>query len=359
MVNNSNNNNNSNNLSQGPSSPRYLVCVTGAAGFIASHLIKQLLEKGYHVRGTVRNLQKKDNYQHLINLPFANERLELLEANLTEEGSFDKAISGCEGVFHTASPFYFKNIKDPQKEMIEPAVFGTLNVLKSCKANPSVKRVIVTSSVAAVMLGDYQENHVFTEADWSDVEFLQQTQQWYLLSKTLSERACWDFYEKEAKDSFTFATINPSMVLGPLLQPSLNTSNELILQLIDGTRKKVANILMNFVDVRDVADSHIKVYENDQATGRFICNSRASSWINVCDTLRECIPNAHFVKKIPTVVTGFSSGDRPNALGFGKLDTQKLKSLGVKFRLLEEMLVDTVQSLEDHHFLPKNIPSSL
>ena len=333
------------------------VCVTGSAGFIASHLIKQLLEKGYHVKGTVRNLQKKENYQHLIDLPFANDRLELVEADLMVEGSFDQAIRDCEGVFHTASPFYFKNIKDPQKEMIEPAVFGTLNVLKSCRRTSSVKRVIVTSSIAAVMLGDFPENHVFTEADWSNSELLEQTQQWYLLSKTLSERACWEYYEKEGKNSFSFATINPSMVLGPLLQSSLNTSNELILHLIDGTRKNVSNVLMNFVDVRDVADSHIKVYENNQASGRFICNSCSSSWINVCDTLRECIPDSHFGRKIPTVVSGFKAGDRPKAIGYGRLDTQKLKSLGVKFRLLEEMLVDTVQSLEDQHFL--SVTSSL
>jgi len=334
-----------------------VVCVTGGAGFIASDLIKQLLARGYHVKGTVRNLQKKENYQHLLALPFANDRLELVEADLMTEGSFDQAIKDCEGVFHTASPFYFKNIKDPQKEMIEPAVFGTLNVLKSCKRTPSVKRVIVTSSIAAVMLGEFTENHIFTEADWSNAELLEQTQQWYLLSKTLSERACWDYYEKEGKSSFSFAVINPSMVLGPLLQSSLNTSNELILRLIDGTRKNVPNVLMNFVDVRDVADSHIKVYENTKATGRFICNSCSSSWINVCDTLRECVPYSHIARKIPIVVAGCKPGDRPKAVGYGKFDTQKLKSLGVKFRLLEEMLVDTVQSLEDHHFL--SVTSSL
>ncbi|KAK4278711.1 hypothetical protein QN277_016519 [Acacia crassicarpa] len=127
-----------------------VVCVTGASGFIASWLVKLLLLRGYTVKATVRDPNDSKKVQHLLELEGARERLSLMKADLLEEGSFDSAVEGCEGVFHTASPVSV-DVKDPQTELIDPALKGTLNVLKSCAKSPSLKRVVLTSSIATML----------------------------------------------------------------------------------------------------------------------------------------------------------------------------------------------------------------
>jgi len=125
------------------------ICVTGASGFIASHLVRELMEKGYNVKGTVRDLSHPEKYSFLTSLPKADQHLELVESELLTSGSYDHAVRGCEYVIHTASP-YFLDVKDPQQDLVDPAVKGTLNVLKSCEISKQVKKVIITSSVAAI-----------------------------------------------------------------------------------------------------------------------------------------------------------------------------------------------------------------
>ncbi|KAH7679260.1 Cinnamyl-alcohol dehydrogenase protein [Dioscorea alata] len=209
-----------------------VVCVTGASGYIASWLVKLLLDRAYTVKATVRDLGGPKKTEHLRALDGASERLQLFKANLLEEGSFDAAVDGCECVFHTASPFYYAPV-DPQAEFIDPAVKGTLNVLGSCVKISSIKRVVVTSSVAAVLFnGRPRTPDVIVDETWfSDAEFCERGKMWYLLSKTLAEESAWKF----SKDNgIEIVTINPSMVIGPLLQPTLNTSCAVILNLING-----------------------------------------------------------------------------------------------------------------------------
>ncbi|KAK9283516.1 hypothetical protein L1049_011762 [Liquidambar formosana] len=208
-----------------------VVCVTGASGYIASWLVKLLLHGGYTVKASVRNLNDPSKTEHLLALDGAKERLHLFEANLLEEGSFDSVVAGCEGVFHTASPVYF-NASDPEAELIGPAVKGTLNVLASCAKNPSVRRVVVTSSMAAVLYnGKPRTPVVVADETWfSNSEILKESKLWYMLSKTLSEEAAWKFAKEKGLD---VVVINPSMVIGPLLQPTLNASVEAILSLIN------------------------------------------------------------------------------------------------------------------------------
>jgi nucleoside-diphosphate-sugar epimerase len=151
------------------------VCVTGASGFIASWLVKLLLERGYTVRGTVRSPEKS---KHLLQLPGASDHLKLVSADLLEQGSFNQAVEGCDGVFHTASPFFTKNITDPQAQFIEPAVKGTLNVLASC-AQARTKKVVLTSSVAAVAYTPKRKStSVVDESWWSDSDYCQETEVW-------------------------------------------------------------------------------------------------------------------------------------------------------------------------------------
>ncbi|KAK7258130.1 hypothetical protein RIF29_32600 [Crotalaria pallida] len=160
-----------------------VVCVTGASGYIASWIVKFLLQRGYTVRATVRDPSNPKKVDHLLQLDGAKERLQLFKAHLLEEASFDSAIQGCHGVFHTASPATV-TAKDPQGEIIDPAVKGTLNVLNSCVKSSSVKRVILTSSMAAVLYnGRSRTPEVIVDETWfSDPDFCKESQSFSLLA---------------------------------------------------------------------------------------------------------------------------------------------------------------------------------
>jgi len=179
------------------------VCVTGASGFVAAHVTRELLERGYRVRGTVRSLSTPGKYGFLTSLPGAADRLELVSAELLAEGSYDSAVAGCELVIHTASP-YVMNVKDPQRDLIDPAVNGTLNVLGSAKA-AGVRRVVLTSSMAAIS-DEPVDGKVFTEDDWNEQSSLERNP--YYFSKTVAERAAWKFVEDE-HPGFDLIAINP------------------------------------------------------------------------------------------------------------------------------------------------------
>ncbi|KVH96076.1 NAD-dependent epimerase/dehydratase [Cynara cardunculus var. scolymus] len=172
------------------------VCVTGASGFLASWLIKRLLSAGYHVIGTVRDPGNDSKLAHLWNLQGAKERLRLVKAELTEEGSFDDAILGCEGVFHTASP----------GEILKPAIDGTLNVLSSCKKNPSLRRVVFTSSSSTLRVRDDFDPKKVTidESSWSSVEFCERLNIWF----EQHDRPYYEFDTTKLKSlGFTFKPI--------------------------------------------------------------------------------------------------------------------------------------------------------
>ncbi|KAJ0037975.1 hypothetical protein Pint_23919 [Pistacia integerrima] len=212
-----------------------LVCVTGASGYIASWLVKLLLERGYTVKATVRD-PDDPKIKHLHELDGAKERLHLLKANLLEEGSFDSAVDGCEGVFHTASPV-FVSTNDPQADFIDPAVKGTLNVLSSCIKVQSVKRVVVTASLASIVFnGKPLTPDVVVDEIWfSDPAFCKESKYWYHLSKTLAEEAAWRFAKENGID---LITLHPGLVIGPLLQSSLNFSVEVISNLFNGNNQQ-------------------------------------------------------------------------------------------------------------------------
>ncbi|EXB40461.1 Bifunctional dihydroflavonol 4-reductase/flavanone 4-reductase [Morus notabilis] len=198
------------------------VCVTGASGFLASWLVKRLLLSGYHVIGTVRDPGNEKKLAHLWSLEGARERLQLVKANLMEEGSFDGAIMGCQGVFHTASP----------AEILNPAIEGTLNVLRSCKKNPSLRRVVVTSSSSTVRArDDFDPKIPLDESTWSSVELCERLQVWYALAKTLAEKAAWEFCNKNSID---LVTVLPAFVIGPSLPPDLCSTASDVLGLLEG-----------------------------------------------------------------------------------------------------------------------------
>ncbi|KAL6522478.1 Tetraketide alpha-pyrone reductase 1 [Orobanche minor] len=320
------------------------VCVTGAAGFVASWLIKRLLLSGnYEVAGTVRDPCDEKKVGHLWELEGAKERLQLLRGDLMVEGSFDQAIMGCHGVFHTASPVIArtKQLWDPKAEILQPAVDGTLNVLRSCKKNPSLRRVVLTSSSSTVRVRDDLDPCIpLDESSWSCEQLCERLQIWYVLSKTVAERAAWKFCEDNKID---LITILPSFVIGPSLPPLLCSTVSDVLGLLKGETEKFQwHGRMGYVHIDDVALSHILLYENENAKGRYLCSSTVVDNHHLADILSSRYSHLPIPKR-------FEKLDRP----YYDLNVSKLKGLlGMKFRSVEEMFDDCVDSLTKQGHLP-------
>ncbi|XP_061998628.1 phenylacetaldehyde reductase-like [Rosa rugosa] len=317
-----------------------VVCVTGASGFIASWLVKLLLQRGYTVKATVRDPDDQKKTEHLLSLDGAKERLHLFKADLLEEGSFDTAIDGCECVFHTASPVLLSvSSTNPQAELIDPALKGTLNVLGSCVKVQSIKRVVITSSMAAVRFnGKPLTADVIIDESWfSDPAFCEKEKLWYMLSKTLAEEAAWKFAKEKGID---IVTINPGWVIGPLLQPTLNLSVELVLKLVNGT-EKFPNRTYRLVDVRDVAIAHILALENPSASGRYCLVGSVKHCSEVVKMLYEISPALNLPDKC--------ADDKPFT-PTNQVSKERTQTLGVKYTPLEVSLKDTVESLKNKNF---------
>ncbi|KAL7202512.1 hypothetical protein ACSBR1_034061 [Camellia fascicularis] len=269
--------------------------------------------------------------QHLLALEGAKERLHLTKANLLEGGCFDSPVDGYEGVFHTASSFY-DDVKDPQVELIDPALKGTLDVLGSCAKNPSVKRVVLTSSVAAVAFnGRPRAPDVIVDESWfSDPEFCKQNKLWYVLSKTLAEDAAWKFTKEKGID---MVTINPAMVIGPLLQPTLNTSAAAILNLINGSQT-FPNSTFGWVNVKDVANAHIQAFEIPSANGRYCLVESVAHYSEVVKILQELFPAFQLPEKYKPFMPTF------------QVFKERTKSLGIEFIPHKQSIKETVESLK-------------
>ncbi|KAG2597926.1 phenylacetaldehyde reductase-like [Panicum virgatum] len=316
-----------------------VVCVTGASGYIASWIVKLLLARGYTVRATVRDTADPKKTLHLSALDGAKDRLHFFKASLLEEGSFDAAVDGCETVFHTASPFYH-NVKDPKAELLDPAVKGTLNVLGSC-TKASIKKVVVTSSVAAVAYnGKPRTPEVIVDETWfSDPQICEKNQQWYVLSKTLAEEAAWKF---SRDNGLEIVTINPAMVIGPLLQPTLNTSAEAILKLINGSSSTYPNFSFGWVNVKDVALAHILAYEVPSAHGRYCMVERVAHYSEVVNIIRKMYPTIPLADKC--------ADDKPFVPTY-QVSKEKIRSLGIELIPLEMCIRETIESLKEKGFV--------
>ena len=308
---------------------RKSVCVTGAGGFVASWLVKLLLSKGhYAVRGTVRDPGNAKN-AHLKALEGAGERLELLSADLLNYDSIASAVAGCEGVFHVASPVPSGRSTNPEEEVIAPAVTGTLNVLKACY-EAKVKRVVMVSSIAAVFNNpNWPKGKVFDEDSWSDEDLCRKGEDWYFLSKTLAEREAFAY---AAKTGLDVVTICPSLVIGPLMQSTVNASSNILLNYLKGERDTVENKIRNIVDVRDVADALLLAYENPEASGRYICSSKPVKVSDMISVLKTLYPMYTYSKNFTEV--------EENTI----YSSEKLQKLGWTFRPLEKTLGDSVES---------------
>lgn len=329
------------------------VLVTGATGYIAKHCIVQLLEKGYRVRGTVRSLAREGELREIFAPYLENdEQIEFVEANLNNDAGWDAATEHCDYVLHTASPVPAEIPKD-ENEIIIPAVEGTRRVLKAA-LKAGVKRVVLTSSEAAIVYGHDKSKKSFDENDWSntDGDILP-----YPKSKTLAERAAWDFVQENP--ALELATINPGMVIGPLLDKRVNSSVEPIYRIMKGMYPALPKLGWPFVDVRDIAAAHIAAMTIPEAVGqRFFC---VTEWAWMIDIAKILEP--HFSSKGYQIATRNMPDFVIRILGlFEKTIKMIVPNLGKYFefsnqrskqvlnwqpRSLEETVVDTAQSLID------------
>lgn len=311
------------------------ICVTGAGGFIASWIVKLLLDRGYSVKGTVRNPDDPKN-AHLKELEGAKERLTLWKADLLDYESLKAAINGCDGVFHTASP-----VTDDPEQMVKPAVDGTKNVIIAA-AEAKVRRVVFTSSIGAVYMDPNRSPDVVVdESCWSDLDFCKNTKNWYCYGKAVAEQAAWEVSKEKGVD---LVVVNPVLVLGPLLQPSVNASIVHILKYLTGSAKTYANSVQAYVHVRDVALAHILVFEAPSASGRYLCAESVLHRGDVVDILAKFFPEY----PIPTKC---SDEKNPGAKPY-KFSNQKLRDLGLEFTPVKQCLYESVKSLQEKGVLP-------
>ncbi|MBC7768367.1 MAG: aldehyde reductase [Phycisphaerales bacterium] len=241
-----------------------LVLVTGGSGFVGSHCIVQLLNAGYHVRTSVRSLSREAEVRQMLRVGGvdAGDRLSFAAADLTSDSGWAAAVAGCTYVHHVASPFP-PNIPKHEDEVIIPARDGALRVLKAAR-DAGVKRVVLTSSYAAIGYGQPQQSAPFDETNWTNPDG--DDVRAYVKSKTLAERAAWDFMQREG-GALELSVVNPVAILGPVLAPDYSTSIMLIKRLMDGDMPGCPRLFFGIVDVRDVADMHMRCMTHPGAKG--------------------------------------------------------------------------------------------
>jgi len=257
------------------------VFVSGGSGYIAGFLIRQLIAEGWTVHTSIRDLAREATVR--ASLAVDNSKLKFFAADLTSDAGWAEAMAGCSHVAHVASPLP-SNAPKSDDELIVPARDGALRALKAAKA-AGVKRFVMTSSMAAIAYGHGRSKSVFTEADWTDPTSPDAYA--YVRSKTIAERAARDWVAAEGGD-MEFVTVNPSLVLGPLQSGDFSTSLEAIKKLLEGSMPGLPNFGFGIVDVRDVADMHVRCLTMpDMAGERFICSGPFLMMADVAAILRE------------------------------------------------------------------------
>ena len=331
------------------------VLVTGATGFIGLHCIKQLLDRGYSVNGTLRSQDRQTEVVDSLernNTP--TRHLSLFEVDLNRDSGWDSAIRDCNYVLHVASPFVLTD--EDEDFFVKPAVEGVQRALKFSKKH-NVKKVILTSSFAAIheTLNDRQES--FDEEDWSNPN--KPGISFYAKSKTMAELAAWEFMEMENPD-FSLAVINPVLVMGPSLSKDVGTSNSLVKNMINGSVPGTPKIHIGIVDVRDVASAHILAMESSGANGERIIVSEKELWVHeVAAILRDAgfnkTPKVEFPKWLMKVVALFRKDLALMVPMIGKrrdVSSSKARELlGWKPMKAELSIIDTAQQLKDFDLL--------
>lgn len=332
--------------------------VTGGSGFVAGHLVALLLQEGYKVRATVRSLSNPDKTRSLAALGQQYPgRLQLHEADLLQEGAFDLPMQGCDLVFHVASPFLMpEQIKDGQKQVVEPALRGNRNVLAAVERTPSVRRVVLTSTVGAIF-GDYIDvrqmaGGVLGEAYFNTTSTPQNNP--YHYSKVTAEKEAWELCGRQNR--WSLVSINPGLILGPALTAASDSGSLFLLEeLLKGYFfYGAADFSFTTVDVRDVALAHLRAAQREQANGRYILAEK--QMISFLDMSRMLRP----YHRRPWLLPRWGVPDwavRIVGPGFGLTQEYIRNHLGIRFpvdnrRSIEELGIvyrPVAETLKDHY----------
>ena len=311
------------------------VLLTGVTGFLGSHTAIQLLDKGYVVTGTLRTMNRAKEIEAVIARYTKNiDNLNFAEADLLDAGVWNELTKGKDFVQHIASPFP-RELPKHEDDLIIPAKNGTLNVLKAAALN-NVKRVVLTSSSGAIIYGKPkgQESNTYTENDWTDYLNKQDTTP-YFRSKTIAEKAAWDFIKSEGSD-MELVTICPGAILGPVLEKDFGTSANIVIKTMDGSSPAIPKIGFDMVDVRSVADLHVRAMEiKEAANQRFVGSAGFMSFKEVADTLRQAYPGWKIPgKSLPDfmvkLISNFEKSLKPILIDLGKerkVDNTKARTI--------------------------------
>ncbi len=265
------------------------VMITGATGYVAGWIVKKLLDEGHTVHAPIRSPENKEKTKYLDQLAAKSKgNIKYFKADLLQDGSYQEAMKGCELVIHTASPF-IANVKNPQRDLVDPAVNGTKNILNSVNKTSSVKRVVLTSSCVSI-IGDSKDtlaypNNTATEKNWNTTSTLQHNTYGY--SKVMAEKAAWDINKNQ--NQWDLVVVNPSFVLGPGINPNGTSESFNYVKALGDGQMKAGTFDMNMgcVDVRDLAAAHYKAGFTPEANGRNIISSENLSFLELGQMLRQ------------------------------------------------------------------------
>jgi dihydroflavonol-4-reductase len=331
------------------------VLVTGGSGYLGGWCVIELLRRGYTVRTTVRDLSREAQVRAAVSSEVdPGDRLTVLSADLLNDEGWPEAVAGCDYVLHVASPFPPKQPKDPD-ELIVPAREGTLRVLRA-GLDAGVKRVVVTSSVAAIRLSDGAASRPLDENDWTDPDARGLTP--YVRSKTLAELAAWDLVRERGEEG-RLSVVNPGAIIGPVLNDDLSYSLQAVQRLLGGT-PGVPRLGFSLVDVRDVADLELRAMTSPEAGGeRFIAATQFMWMAEIGEVLRDRLGDK--ASKVPTrtipdllvrAMALLDPGIRSVVGGLGKrteLSSEKARSsLGWTPRPIDDTIAETGESLIRH-----------
>ncbi len=331
------------------------VLVTGGTGFVGGHVILQLLQKGYHVQTTLRSLSRKGEVVDMIKTGGITDlsRLSFFETDLLKDDNWDEAMKGCGYVLHVASPIFLR-LPENEDEMIKPAVEGVIRVLKAAR-NAGVKRVVMTSNFGAVGYSHKDRTIPITEENWTDPN--EKGLSAYNKSKVMAELAAWDFMRREGGE-LELSVINPMAILGPSLSPKLSSGFELLLQVLNGTMKTIPDIHLGIVDVRDVADLHIRaMLHPDAKNQRFLALSGGTmSLLQISRFLKKempgiskrasLLPMPTWILRVASIFSKRARAILPLAGIYRNASNEKAKTLlGWMPRSNEEAILGTVSSL--------------
>ncbi len=342
--------------------PQAPIMVTGATGYLAGVIVKQLLEAGHTVHATVRDPDNVEGLKYLNAIAAGTPgQIKYFKADLMDAAAFEAPMAGCELVIHTASPFTL-NVKDPQTELIDPAVNGVRNVLHAANATPTVKRVVMTSSCAAI----YSTNAgikampggKLTEAEWNTRSSL--TEEPYSFSKTLAEKEGWKI--AGAQDRWDLIAINPSFILGPGINPqTAGESYAIMMQFGTGAMANgVPDFRIGMVDVREVATAHIKAGFTPEASGRYILSAHDSGFPEMAAALRAQFGDQFRIsdKRMPKLIVWlFGPMINPAltrkrvsesvGIDFHADRSKSVRELGIEYRPMADSVVELFQQLID------------